>query len=111
MIESLQSEQTLLYKRLIQDLEIDESVAAYACLQTDFRSVTDVVEYLWDPFFHEPSGKTIMQHPFVGYDPDLDDSGNNSDARKAGAQTVCFLCGGTKEQHLQVEDQAQAGVG
>ena len=107
MIDSLQSEQTILYKRLITDYQIDESVAAYACLQTGFRSVTDVIEYLFDTFYHEPSGKHIMQHPFVPFDPSLDKKSTKKGAdleNQIGSEMICFLCGGPKSMHLQEED-------
>ena len=59
LIETLASDQTLLYKRLIADYNIDESVATYACLQTNFRSIEAVLDYLFETFVHE-SGKVIL---------------------------------------------------
>ena len=37
LIDSLAPLQTIMYKHLIVEYEIDEAVAAFACLQTNFR--------------------------------------------------------------------------
>ena len=50
MIEALQPGQTLVYKKLVVDYGIDESVAAFACLQTNFVNVDEALEYLFEPF-------------------------------------------------------------
>ena len=106
-IESLQPSQTMIYKKLVLDFGIDESVAAFACLQTNFANVNGALEYLFEPFEH-PSGKTVMAHPFIAYDPTLPNriDQKKGDTRKEAYvdRVVCFLCQRTREQHLQEED-------
>ena len=68
LIEALSAPQTLLYKRLILDYQIDEAVAAFACLSSNFGSVGQVMDYLFESFEHS-TGRSILQHPFIGYDP------------------------------------------
>ena len=68
LIEALTFTQTLLYKQLILDFQIDETVAAFACLQTNFKGVDHVMDYIFEQFEHA-NGRWILQHPFVGYDP------------------------------------------
>jgi len=36
MIDQLEPAKTMIYKKLVYDYGIDESVAAFACLQTSF---------------------------------------------------------------------------
>ena len=87
-------------------------MASYALLQTNFKSVEDVVEFLFEPFEHK-SGKVIMQHPFVGFNPTVGSGPANSHGRSArnqetqlrGSVTICILCTGPKDKHLLEEDE------
>ena len=90
-IDALAPNQTLLYKRLILDLQIDESVAAFACLQSNFRNMESVCDYLFESFEHV-SGKTIMQHPFIGYDPSVGQTGAADLESQRSQGLICFLC-------------------
>ena len=66
----------------------------------------------------------ILQHPFIGYDPnikeknngdnnknknrskrDLEGANNDKDAEK---NLICFLCQGPRESHLMPEDNIKA---
>ena len=107
-IESLQPAQTLVYKKLVIDYGIDESVAAFACLQTNFANVHGALEHLFEPFEH-PNGKTVMAHPFIGYDPTLPNRINTKqrgDLRQEPYvdRLICFLCQRPCDQHLLEDD-------
>ena len=104
LIDALSPYQTLIYKRLIFDFQLDESIAAFACLQTNFRSIEAVIDFLFETFDH-PCGKTIMQHCFIGYNPTVGDSDDGSNVVKIGQSNnskklICFLCQGPQEAHL-----------
>ncbi len=93
LLNSLASDQILLYKRLIVDFGLDDVVATYACLQTNFRGVEEVLDYLFETFEHE-SGKIIMQHPFIGFKPSLAEGDLENPV--SGSDEICFLCQGSK---------------
>ena len=102
-----------MYKRMVIDFGIDESVAAFACLQTNFRDMNSALEFLFDPFEHTASGKMIQPHPFIGYDPSLPNTPMKSsyvddENPKRSGNLICFLCQGTPSQHLMPEDIVQA---
>ena len=64
----------------------------------------------------------ILQHPFIGYDPNIKEK-NNGDKNKikqkkdiegahndksAESNLICYLCQGLRESHLQPEDSIKA---
>ena len=78
------------------------------------------MDYLYEQFEHV-SGKTILQHPFIGFDPSqsssdrkmrrtqLSSGGANSRSGQADLESqrqglVCFICHQGKEKHATAED-------
>lgn len=74
------------------------------------------MDYLYEQFEHV-SGKTILQHPFIGYDP------VQSNGKIRGTQTdlesqrkglsnnskglICFICHQGIDKHASAEDMKQ----
>lgn len=65
---------------------------------------------MFEPFEHR-SGKVIMQHPFVGFNPAVGSGPNggkssrSGDTQMRGSIAICYLCQGPKEKHLLDEDE------
>ena len=113
LIETLQPQQILMYKKLIIDYGIDESVAIFACMQTNFRDLDSALDYLFEPFEHTGSRKLIMPHPFTGYNHNLPNTFSSHNAvNHADSEDpktmICFLCQGAASLHLMPEDMAKA---
>ena len=68
--EQMSPAQILIYKQLIMDFGIDESVVAFAGMQRGFKDASTIIDFIFEPF-ELVSGRQIKQHPFVGYDPAL----------------------------------------
>ena len=58
----------LIYKSLIIDYGLDESVVAFAGMQRGFKDVGTILDFLFEPFELQ-NGRKVKQHPFIGYDP------------------------------------------
>lgn len=67
MLEQMSASQMLIYKSLIIDYGLDESVVAFAGMQRGFKDVSTILDFLFEPFELQ-NGRLVKQHPFLGYD-------------------------------------------
>ena len=63
----------------------------FAGFHTDFRSEEEVLEFLFDTFLHE-SGKEILQHPFLGYDPSIAGRTREVKGLPGKDKLICLFC-------------------
>lgn len=71
------------------------------------------MDYLYEQFEHV-SGKTILQHPFIGYDPaqsgrKLRGASTDLESQRKGLTNnsnglTCFICQQSKDKHATAED-------
>ena len=60
-----------MHNELVRWLKVDKTISMYALFATNFHSVNRAMDFIYEKEEDLSTGKLVMLHPFVGYDPEL----------------------------------------
>ena len=80
----------------------------YALFATNFHSVNRAMDFIYEKEEDIASGKFVMLHPFVGYEPEnnnyVDDDGDEIDALEKilTPRKICLICNNNSDCHKEI---------